>query len=105
LNILTVTDCLGCQDFVAPDSMHRFGGCKGGGNDRTFCFMPFTEKGPERCPKSPFGTAVQILTAPPLTPAEQRVIEAIRAIRYGSVTVEVANGVLTLLRKGETEKL
>jgi hypothetical protein len=40
-----------------------------------------------------------------LTPAEQRVIEAIRAIRYGSVTVEVANGVLTLLRKGETEKL
>lgn len=40
-----------------------------------------------------------------LTPDERRIIEAIRSIQYGSVTVEIAGGRLRLLRKGETEKL
>lgn len=40
-----------------------------------------------------------------LTPDERRVIDALRSIRYGSVTVEIQDGRLRLLRKGETEKL
>lgn len=40
-----------------------------------------------------------------LTPDERRVLDALRSIQYGSVTVEIAGGRLRLLRKGETEKL
>ena len=38
-----------------------------------------------------------------LTPDERRVLDALRSIRYGSVTVEIQDGRLRLLRKGETE--
>jgi hypothetical protein len=100
-----VIDCSQCGHFTKPDLANPYGGCCGGGNENTVSFYSFTEKGVDRCLLGLNMLGVHVLPIQPLTPAEQRVIEAIRAIRYGSVTVEVANGVLTLLRKGETEKL